>query len=332
VPAFTVGQLDPARGYVHVLDDTSLNVLLMTLDTIADFVTYLRKKEQLILSDRLVWAAGEDDLLAYYLQDVNDQGEHDFLLPGGATALTIGEGMWERFCRGQARRSQLQADKVSYLWDELIERFNAHILMGTQFWASHPSIADQELGMRFLARVPRFHRRMLAGALVDMLKTTPETIRRTRVFPPMESDGSYFVLLLLPHFPGMPNETYREARRSFLLACCRVVRLQYPDAEDIVGVATESGIGHPDDPRSEDALYYDARQWDEAERNAALEAREELGLLTNATVKRSIEKEYPAGRGFSPRGRTPTPMRMKGRDRNKPCPCGSGKKFKNCCG
>jgi hypothetical protein len=307
-------------------------VLLTTLDTITDLVTYLRKKERFILSDRLVWAAGEDDLLAYYLQDVNDQGEHDFVLPGSATALTIGEGLWDRFCRSAERHSQLEADKVSYLWDHLIERFNTLILEGTQFWASPPTMADQEIVMRFLARLPRFHRRMLAGALVDMLKTTPKSMRRTQVFPPMEPGEPYFVLLLLPHLPDMTDEEYREERRNFLLACCRVVKLQFPDAEDIVGFATESGIGRPDDLRSEDALFYNARRWDEAEREAALKAQEELGLLTNATVKRSTVKEYPAGRGFFPRDCMPTPMRMKGRDRNAPGPCGSGKKYKRCCG
>ena len=60
---FAIGQVDPDRGYVHVLDDTSLDVLLKTLDTITDFVSYLQKKESFICSGRLIAAAGEDDLL-----------------------------------------------------------------------------------------------------------------------------------------------------------------------------------------------------------------------------------------------------------------------------
>ncbi len=46
VQPFSIGQLDPSRGYVHVLDDTSLEVVLGTLDTITDFTNYLDKKEQ----------------------------------------------------------------------------------------------------------------------------------------------------------------------------------------------------------------------------------------------------------------------------------------------
>jgi len=41
---FAIGHLDPAKGYVHVLDDTSLAIVMDTLDTITDFVSYLSKK------------------------------------------------------------------------------------------------------------------------------------------------------------------------------------------------------------------------------------------------------------------------------------------------
>jgi hypothetical protein len=44
---FTIGDLDPAKTFVHVLDDTSLDIVLGTLDTIADLTHYLRKKEEL---------------------------------------------------------------------------------------------------------------------------------------------------------------------------------------------------------------------------------------------------------------------------------------------
>lgn len=68
---FAVGQLDPSKGYVHVFDDTSLEVVMSTLDTVADFTAYLTKKEQLILSGELAGAAGEEDLLAFFLRHLD---------------------------------------------------------------------------------------------------------------------------------------------------------------------------------------------------------------------------------------------------------------------
>jgi hypothetical protein len=64
---FCIGQLDPSKGYVHVLDDVALNVLMNARDTISDFVDYLSKKDALVTSGKLIGAAGEEDLLAYFL-------------------------------------------------------------------------------------------------------------------------------------------------------------------------------------------------------------------------------------------------------------------------
>jgi len=44
IEPFTIGDLDTDKGYVHVLDDTSLDIVLSTLDTITDFVEYLTKR------------------------------------------------------------------------------------------------------------------------------------------------------------------------------------------------------------------------------------------------------------------------------------------------
>jgi hypothetical protein len=40
--------VDAAKEYIHILDDTSLDILLRTLDTVADFVGYLQKKETFV--------------------------------------------------------------------------------------------------------------------------------------------------------------------------------------------------------------------------------------------------------------------------------------------
>lgn len=40
---FAVGDLDPTKGFVHVFDDTSLEVVMRTLDTVTDFIHYLSK-------------------------------------------------------------------------------------------------------------------------------------------------------------------------------------------------------------------------------------------------------------------------------------------------
>jgi hypothetical protein len=158
---FTIGQIDPARGVVHILDDITLNTLLRSLDTASDVIQYLTKKEHAIQSGRVLWAAGEEDLLAVYLRDINDQGEHDFVMPPGSGGLCVEEGAWKHFAAHPQRLAQIAADEISYEWDKLIETFSHHILAGTQYRTTHRKIGDAERGLRFMAREPRTRRRLL---------------------------------------------------------------------------------------------------------------------------------------------------------------------------
>lgn len=328
---FSIGQIDPSRGYVHVLDDTSLEVLLNTLDTITDFVRYLTKKEQLIQKGQLIAAAGEDDLLAFYLKDLNEDGEHDFVIPSDGShkidGMVIDEGFWEDFIHRPERQAQVEANKISYSWDALIETFNRNILANTQYRTSHPDIDSSEKIMRFLAREPRTRRRLLAGALLELIRKTPPTQRATRVLLPSEEGDPFYVFLLLPHLSGVPYEEYREVRGAFLEACCMVTKLKFPHAQDIIGIATETGLGKH---RSEDALYLDARTWSTEQQAEAKSLQEDLGLLTETEMFHDTINEYPDPRELKQgkaglRGKKKYP-------RNKPCICGSGKKYKRCCG
>lgn len=57
---FVIGQILPSGPTVHVLDDVSLPIVLDTLDTVADFVGYLARKEALLVDKRLEFARDSD--------------------------------------------------------------------------------------------------------------------------------------------------------------------------------------------------------------------------------------------------------------------------------
>lgn len=78
---FTVGNLDPSRGFIHVVDDATFDILLDTLDTIDDFTRYLSKKQALFEGPVRIIACGEEDLLARYLRGIDKDGEHGFRVP-----------------------------------------------------------------------------------------------------------------------------------------------------------------------------------------------------------------------------------------------------------
>lgn len=314
---FSVGRVD-SRGYVHVFDDTTLDIVLQTLDTITDFIAYLRKKEA-FLSTRVVSAAGEEELLALYLEKLNRNGEHDFVVPAGYDALTFTEGLWESFVNNPQRKSQIEADRVSYMWDRLIETFAHHLLNGTQYFGTG-GISEQEIILRFMAREPRTRRRMLSNELKEKLLSTPSGQRGARGLLATKAGEPYYVFLLYPRDLDVDEKDYREARRELLLAYCAVVRLRNPTALDIIGIATEPGDGSI---RTEDAIYFDGRHWTRAEADHARQLQDELGILKDVKYHAGTEHEYPMGDKLIARTEY---------SRNSSCICGSGKRFKRCCG
>lgn len=326
-----VGDLDPDKGYVHVLDDASLDIVLGTVDTITDFVGYLTKKEALVRGGRLEEAAGEEELLALYLSEVDGRGLHHFAVPPGTAKVSVGEGRWRAFERSAQRRAQVDANEISYGWDALIEQFNKHIIGGTQYYRSHEGFSSSERIVRLLAREPRTRRRGLVTSLYELMdENVPEWSRRTRVvLSPRSGDPSY-VFMILPRPKGMPYKKYRTGRRNMLHAACRVLKALRPEATDIVGIATEEGsVEEP----SEDAVYLNAHAWSEEDQAEALRLQQSLDLFQDDLSGYMIRvEEYPDPPGPATGSAPPEVPAMKGRDRNAPCPCGSGKKFKKCCG
>ncbi|HAM40350.1 MAG TPA: hypothetical protein DCP69_03175, partial [Candidatus Omnitrophica bacterium] len=287
---FMVGQVDPAKGYVHVLDDMTLDVLLRTLDTVADFTAYLTKKEQFIQGGRSLAAAGEEELLAYYLTHVNADGEHDFVFDGQYNAITLDQGFWRDFIDSPERQRQLKANQVSYIWDHIIERFTQNFLLGTSHFISDTSLTSHEMILRFFAREPRTRRRMLMSAIMNMIQNTQPTWRRIQVLMPSRPSDPYFVFVLFPIPEQRSYDEYRTIRMMFLEICCRVVKLDFPDALDIVGFATET---FGTNGRSEDAAYFDARLWTEELAAATRQDKETLNILTRPTRFEGVVRDYP---------------------------------------
>lgn len=289
---FVVGQVTPSKGYVHVMDDTSLAFVMSVLDTAADFTNYLEKKEQLMRSGALALATGEEALLGWFMGRVNAQDQHDFVLPPDANGpLAVDESWWQRFIMGPEAAAKFEADRISYLWDDLIEKFTHHFQEGTSDFLTDTTAASMDASLRFFVRENRTRRRALATALIDAVQTTPADKRRLRVVPPSGPGDPYWVLLLLPFPAGVPYRVYRDVRRRYLEWCCMVVRLDNPDALDIVGFATEAG--NESDHRSEDAAYFDARVWNPALEAEARELKLQHGILISPRMLPLSIKEYP---------------------------------------
>jgi len=318
---FTIGQIDPAKGFVHVFDDTALDIVMSTVDTITDFTAYLTKKEQFLTGNRIVMAAGEEELLAIYLRKMNRNGEHDFVIEGNYDVLSFDEGFWETFVRSPERQAQIESNRISYSWDTLIEKFAFHAMTGTQYHNSGQPLREQEVVFRFLARESRIGRRVLAIALHEVLERSICSIREARVLQPSDPRSPTYVFLFLKRKSGLTYEEYRNVRMNLLANYCHVAKLAYPKATNIVGIASEAGLPPQ---RSEDFFYLNTSRWTAKDEAEAKEIQNRFNLLKKVRPAASREYEYPVDHRGKPRRATPS--------RNSPCPCGSGERYKRCHG
>ncbi|MBI5351445.1 MAG: hypothetical protein HZB50_02275 [Chloroflexi bacterium] len=288
---FTIGQINPIKGFVHVFDDISLDILLEKLDTVVDFVRFLEKKEKIISNRNLkVIAPGQEELLAIYLTQINKDGEHDFILPKeDLEVLVLEEGFWEDFLESPQYKSQYDANKISYAWDRLIETFNRNIFSSTQHYVYPEGIANQEKIVRFLAREPRTRRRMLAKALGELMRNTKWDKFALRVVGATIRNDPYYVFMLFPHY-DYDEEEYRIKRREVLYRYCLVTKLKFQDAESIIGFSTEPGSG---EIRSEDLIYYNCKAWSNEDREEAENLSKNFGLLSEIKIHKSTEFEFP---------------------------------------
>lgn len=321
---FRIGQIDPSRGYVHVFDDTTLAILLETLDTISDFTAYLTKKEQLLTGPVGIIAPGEEELLAIYLSQLNDADEHDFVIDRDQDEVLFDEGFWDEFAASPQRRAQIKANEVSYFWDHLIEKFSFHTMTGTQYLTSGEPIKEQEVMFRFLAREPRTRRRVLSRRFLEGLWKSAKTGSNAfaRVALPSSPGDPYYVFLFVKRRPDLPEEANRNARGNLLMQYCQAVKLRFPEAIHIPGIGTEADP--PSLVRSEDLIYLNAVNWTAEQEAEARKFQQKLKLLEEVTAHRERELEYPPP--ADPK------VRKRPLSRNSPCPCNSGKRYKRCCG
>lgn len=294
---FNVGIVAPGRGYIHVLDELTLEVLLKELDTIPDFITYLKKKELLLTkSGRVVMASGEEQLVSRYLTTLNTAGEHDFGdIPDNVDTVYFSEGHWEDFIRNPQYLAKKRADEPSYIWDRLIEHFvSTHNTVG--YFGSAVELTDLERALRVLASESRVRRRLLAPQLVDTLQhDVPPGKRFARLGLSSTDPDTAYVFLAIPKPPFVATyEEYRQGRIAMLAAYCKVAKLRAPQARRIVGIASEpSGTGGS----SEDLVLedFDENPWGPEEEAEAKWLQEHGEILLDHRIVKTETRitEWP---------------------------------------
>jgi hypothetical protein len=326
---FAIGDLDPDRGFVHVFDDIGLEVLMMELDTIEDFIQYLVEREKYVRSGRLLMASGEDDLLAHYIQEIEGYSFRSFHVPDDPEVkVMIPEGEWAALQCDPSWLARKRVDEISYVWDRIIERFNSGILDGTSAAYPFADFARQELAVRALASEPRLHRRILASTLVEFLRKNESKAILARVVKPIRLGRPYYIFLAVRPEAHEAHDDYRKRRHSIAYAYLIEGKRMFA-AKEVIVIATES----PGWTKwaTEDVQYRGDEPLSDEEIESVRPYVEDQGVLRKLGQESGGKAlEYPrvTVRPVPIALPVGTSTRV---GRNERCPCGSGLKFKKCC-
>lgn len=267
--------LEEVRNHpVHVFTREFAEIVLGELDTISDFIEYLRAKQKLLVSGKpsLIILGGEENLLGFYLQN-----NRSFARLADADQVALEDGIWTELQQDAGYQAKQVADRISYGWDSIIDR-------------AHEGSQKYERVARELARPNRFARRTLAQSFYDMHvaahedKIHPIARRITVAKDPAPGRDRTYVFLF------MDKKLGRERRLEMLQALCIVARDLNPQNPMVVGIATQKSL----EPEcSYDFCILDYPEWPEAMARAAEQMREQLGFFKNPQRTETMTQEYP---------------------------------------
>ena len=270
-----MGYGDLGKGFVHVFDEISLEIILKELDTISDFLEYLSAKERFYAAGKETpLLAGEENLLAFYLNNGRK-------LPENYDVVMFEGDLWKAFTKKPEYLKKKEEDKISYLWDDVIEDIAKDVSKENLEFSTTPG--DGEKILRVMAREERFSRRILGKSFAEFIKLSSENKVRARL---LRSPSSIiYVLLALPHTID------RKYRRAELGVRCFIARGLHLDCQTIVGIATEQsmpGVGH-----SFDLCYLFLPKWEKKHQYRMEQLQKESGFFTHPEKTEAHEDEYP---------------------------------------
>ena len=280
---FTLGLINPNKGFIHVFDELSFSIMLSVLNTPEEFVRYLSRKEKAVLSGKLLGSAGgEENLLYLYFQGLGPDGHNDFIVPEKYVGIAAGSDLWEKMRGTDAFRRRILADEPSYLWDLLIHFFGDGIFLDP----SDPRFGDAEKKVRLLAREPRHGRRVIVKEMVRRF----EEFSGGETWFAIESSANpltLYVFTFTENSKQLEREVYKRKQFEATREAMNLVFAQRLDARHIIGICIDVN-GDPD------GIYIGVLEIDKLE----LKDYEELAKLKQEnpiTFDRKVihEKNFP---------------------------------------
>lgn len=270
---------DFGKGFIHVFDEIGAQTLLSELDTVTDFISYLIAKENFCSQVSHMIQAREEDLLAIFLQGGRRFPDE------GLDVLVVADNLWDAFMKRPEVTAKQESDKVSYVWDRLIDA------IARDFLSNHlepgASLTNVEQALRVMAREDRFSRRVLGEAFKEFLEKSTVHAHATLL---QALSGVVYVFL------ASPRNASREHRKQELLMRCFVARGLHRESKTVVGVATEQ---YSPEGWSMDIAFHHQPEWRDEHQRMFKEIQSDLRYFVTPSCGKLSYDEYPVTEGQS---------------------------------
>lgn len=257
---------------VHIFDSHNLPILLTELDTVTDFSAYLKEKIRAITTFDYLSYCGEEDLLAHYLLNYDEKLNAHVIGPKDdcdkLNGILIGEGEWHDFIDTEIYKNTKKENRISYFWDELIQRTCQNAIDGTLI--SNSDLLHGKSAIFEMVKEPRFVRRALANTMLKAVERFPDEshkiMRQVTFLPSFQKNIGYVFLQLHVPISSKPKDDYREKRQILLEIACAAAKNKFSHLIKVIGI----GIDAPKfagDINSEDFILLECESWSEETRS-----------------------------------------------------------------
>lgn len=284
---------------IHILDSHNFPIIFSELDTFYDFTQFIIAKEEAIKKYDYISYCGEEDLLAHYYLNFDEESNSHYIgsKKEDYNGIHIGEGEWNDFILSPAYLSKKKADEISYLWDQLIQKTCNNALKAVL--GGNSNLFSGESAIYEMAKEPRFSRRALSEQMINAINNFPDNnspiIRNVSFMPSFFKNKAYVFLQLKAEQDNINYENYREVRKTMLEIACGAAKNKFTYLEVIVGIAVEPPKLYEN--LSEDFILMDCKEWTKELYDHYKKENEETGLnffnTQNAKYFKKDVKNFP---------------------------------------
>ena len=305
-------------------------IVLSELDTVFDFATYLLEKVRAASALDYLSYCGEEDLLGHYLLNYDDKTKRHVIGSTGEQPIgvMIGEGEWRGFSQSEVYKNTKKEDRISYFWNELIQRTCQNSLDGTL--GGNSDILRGQSAIYEMVKEPRFVRRGLADKTLTAFERFPDTgsfTRQVTLLPSFQKNVAYVLLQLRVPEPLRSEPDFREKRQAILEIACGAAKNKFPNLVKVIGIGIEAPK-FSGGTNAEDFLLMPCDIWSAEQKDRYRNLNKNWHFFETPDLKQ--HKDHVT-QFVLPPGPTKRASEKKV-GRNNPCPCGSGKKYKKCHG